>query len=150
MQKRIQHKLRVKKALKKREGVRNFKPTVAQAQSWFSVLNRALFGNRLWMPDIYVKGIHNARGQIVYDWDGRVTPLGTYDSRKIPYHNHTLWIEMELASKFRTWKDFIETLAHEMVHLYQMQIQKDPYANHNKRFYAWKQKFATIGLSLER
>jgi len=42
---------------------------------------------------------------------------------------------MELASKFRTWKDFIETLAHEMVHLYQMQIQKDPYANHNKRFY---------------
>ena len=61
MQKRIQHKLRVKKALKKREGVRNFKPTVAQAQSWFSVQNRALFGNRLWMPDIYVKGIHNAR-----------------------------------------------------------------------------------------
>ena len=90
MQKRIQHKLRVKKALKKREGVKNFKPSVSQAQSWFSTLNRALFRGRLWMPDILVKRIHNARGQIVYDWDGRKSPVGTYDSRKIPYHNDSL------------------------------------------------------------
>ncbi|SVC16957.1 uncharacterized protein METZ01_LOCUS269811, partial [marine metagenome] len=62
----------------------------------------------------------------------------------------TLWMSMELASKFSTWKDFIETLAHEMVHLYQIQIQKDPYANHNKNFYAWKNTFSTVGLNLER
>jgi hypothetical protein len=150
MQKRIQHKLRVRKALKKREGVKNFHPSVAQAQSWFSTLNRALFRGRLWMPDISVKKIHHARGQIVYDWDGRKSPIGTYDKRKIPYHNDSLWMSMELALTFSTWKDFIETLAHEMVHLYQIQILKDPYANHNKNFYAWKNTLSTVGLNLER
>ena len=47
-------------------------------------------------------------------------------------------------------KDFIETLAHEMVHLYQMTWLKDPYSNHNKNFFAWKNKFKYAGLNLSR
>ena len=42
------------------------------------------------------------------------------------------------------------TLAHEMVHLYQMTIIKDPYSNHNKHFYSFTEKFKAVGLSLHR
>ncbi|HAI40644.1 MAG TPA: SprT-like family protein, partial [Maribacter sp.] len=52
--------------------------------------------------------------------------------------------------KFPTWKEFIETLAHEMVHLYQMAWLKDPYSNHNANFFAWKNKFKLAGLNLSR
>mgnify|MGYP003325392693 CR=1 FL=1 len=54
------------------------------------------------------------------------------------------------AFKFKSWKDFIETLAHEMVHLYQMQIAKDPYSNHNNNFYKFRDKFKQYGLALFR
>ena len=55
---------------------------------------------------------------------------------------------IELHCKFDSWKDFIETLAHEMVHLYQMTVIKDPYSNHNKNFYAFSEKFKTVGFLL--
>ena len=57
---------------------------------------------------------------------------------------------LNLAYFCESWKDFIETLAHEMVHLYQMTIVKDPYSNHNKHFYAFTKKFINAGLKLHR
>jgi len=56
--------------------------------------------------------------------------------------------KIELHSKYPKWKDFIETLAHEMVHLYQMQVMEDPYSNHNENFYGFRSKFKTLGLKL--
>ena len=47
-------------------------------------------------------------------------------------------------------RDFMDTLVHEMVHLYQMTIVKDPYSNHNKHFYAFTKKFINAGLKLHR
>ena len=66
------------------------------------------------------------------------------------YGNSTLPIDyrIELHNKYPTWKDFIETLAHEMVHLYQMQVRKDPYSNHNSTFYSWRNYFKLHGLRL--
>ena len=75
----------------------------------------------------------------------------------VPYGN-TQWswkvidvpidYKIELHNKFPTWKDFIETLAHEMVHLYQFQVWKDPYSNHNANFYSWKNYFKQHNLRL--
>ncbi len=64
--------------------------------------------------------------------------------------NRGMFIEyrIELHNRYPTWKDFIETLAHEMVHLYQMQVWKDPYSNHNSNFYSWRNYFKQHGLRL--
>ena len=50
--------------------------------------------------------------------------------------------------RFETWRTFIETLAHEMVHQWQVEILKDPTANHNKNFFAWREKFSKYKMEL--
>ena len=44
-------------------------------------------------------------------------------------------------------KEFVDTLGHEMVHLYQMANVGDP-GNHNKLFYSFRPKLNRIGLDL--
>jgi hypothetical protein len=134
-------KIRVKNALKKREHIKAYRPTLPVAQSWFRTLNRGLFGSRLTEPHIHIGRLMGDWGRCCANWDNRKTRRGTYDQRVIP---------IELHSKFPSWKDFIETLAHEMVHLYQMQVMEDPYANHNENFYSFKSRFKTHGLALYR
>ena len=55
--------------------------------------------------------------------------------------------ELEMIREYRTKKDFIETLAHEMIHLYQFVLKKDT-GNHNRIFYSFRSKFKFIGLGL--
>ena len=59
-------------------------------------------------------------------------------------------MDLRKRCKFKNFKDFIETLAHEMVHLYQMTVLKDQYSNHNANFYKFLPKFEAVGLSLCR
>ena len=126
-----------------------YKPTAVQAYHWFRVINRGLFNSRLPMVDITIRKLHKDWGRCVANWDNRKTPRGKFDQRKIPYHIDVEFY-IELHCKFPTWKDFIETLSHEMVHLYQMTWLKDPYSNHNANFFAWKSKFKLAGLPLSR
>ena len=127
----------------------NFYPTSRVAAYWFSRLNALLFGNKLGRVYIEVKKLHHDWGRCVANWDNRKTPKGKFDQRIIPHHIPVQFY-IELHCKFSTWKEFIETLAHEMVHLYQMTIIKDPYSNHNKNFYGFKNKFKQVGLRLGR
>ena len=152
MKKRVQKrnktvKLRVKKALARRKNVKHFTPTVEQCQSWFRILNRGMFGSNLTQPTLIVRRMIYDWGLCVADWDNRKCRKGTFDQRVIPYHVPINY-RIELHNKFPRWKDFIETLAHEMVHLYQMQVWKDPYSNHNAHFYSWKNYFKQHNLRL--
>ena len=140
-------KLRVKKALARRKNVKHFTPTVEQCQSWFRILNRGMFGRNLIQPKIIVRRMINDWGLCIADWDNRKCRAGTFNQRVIPYHVPINY-RIELHNKFPRWKDFIETLAHEMVHLYQMQVWKDPYSNHNANFYSWKNYFKQHNLRL--
>ena len=142
-------KLRVKKALARRKNVKHFTPTVEQCQSWFRILNRGMFGRNLIQPKIIVRRMINDWGLCIADWDNRKCRAGTFNQRVIPYHVPINY-RIELHNKFPRWKDFIETLAHEMVHLYQMQVWKDPYSNHNANFYSWKNLFKQHNLELYR
>ena len=129
--------------------VRGYRPTALVAAHWFSKLNVMLFGSRLGRVHIEVKRLVGDWGRCVANWDNRKTPKGSFDQRKIPHHvpvDHYI----QLHEKFPTWKDFIETLAHEMVHLYQMTVMKDPFSNHNKNFYTFRQRFESAGLRLYR
>ena len=140
-------RLRVKKALEKRKNIKKFTPTIEQCQSWFRTLNRGMFGSNLFEPDFVVRGMRFDWGLCVADWDNRKCRAGRFNQKIIPYHV-PIDYKIELHNKFPLWKDFIETLAHEMVHLYQMQVWKDPYSNHNSHFYSWKNYFKLHGLRL--
>ena len=142
-------KLRVKKALAR--NVKQFMPSVEQCQSWFRTLNRGMFGNNLQEPELIVRRMIYDWGLCVVDWDNRKCRKGTFNQSVIPYHlGDNLSYRIELHNKFPRWKDFIETLAHEMVHLYQMQVWKDPYSNHNEYFYSWRNYFRQHNLRLYR
>ena len=142
-------RLRVKKALDRRKNVKHFSPTIEQCQSWFRILNRGMFGRNLIAPEFRVRRMIYDWGLCIADWDNRKCRAGTFNQRLIPYHVPIKY-KIELHNKFPTWKDFIETLAHEMVHLYQMQVWKDPYSNHNSYFYSWKNLFRQHNLRLYR
>jgi hypothetical protein len=143
-------KSRVKNALKKREHIKTYRPSLPVVQSWFRTLNRALFNRRLIEPMIDVKRLVGDWGRCCADWDNRKCRKGTYDQNVIPYTQASIDYSLEIHCKFPSWKDFIETLAHEMVHLYQMQVIEDPYSNHNQNFYSFKSRFKTYGLTLHR
>ena len=152
MKKQIQKRnktlrFRVKKALARRKNVKHFMPTVEQCQSWFRILNRGMFGSNLTQPTLIVRRMIKDWGLCIADWDNRKCRAGTFNQRVIPYHVPINY-RIELHNKFPRWKDFIETLAHEMVHLYQMQVWKDPYSNHNANFYSWKNYFKQHNLRL--
>ena len=48
------------------------------------------------------------------------------------------------------YSNWVVNLAHEMVHLYQMSVMKDPYSNHNENFYSFRSAFKSAGLKLYR
>ena len=143
-------KFRVKNALKKRQHIKIYRPTLPVTQSWFRTLNRGLFSGRLVEPELFVKRLVGDWGRCVANWDNRKERRGTYNQRVIPYAKADIEYRLELHCKFPNWKDFIETLAHEMVHLYQMQVMEDPYSNHNHNFYSFRSRFKQFGLTLYR
>jgi hypothetical protein len=146
---RKQLKVKLENAIARYKNQAGFRPTQEQLYSWFRILNRGLFNGRLPSVPLRVKKLHKDWGRCVANWDNRKTPKGKFDQRVIPYHIDVEFY-IELHCKFPTWRDFVETLAHEMVHLYQMTWLKDPYSNHNKNFFAWKNKFRLAGLDLSR
>jgi len=142
-------KRQLKDSLEFRQNIQGYHPTPMAVAHWFSKLNATLFGNRLGRVHIEIKKLHHDWGRCVASWDGRQAPKGKFDQRKLPHHLVEGYY-IQLHSKFPTWKDFIETLAHEMVHLYQMTVLKDPYSNHNENFYAFRPRFESAGLKLYR
>lgn len=142
-------KARLSKNLERNKHRLGVHPTDFQATRWFNILNEGIFNNKLPATPIYVRRLANDWGRCVANWDNRKTPKGRFDQRVIPYHIPVEFY-IELHCKFPKWRDFIETLAHEMVHLYQMTIMKDPYSNHNSNFYSFRNKFRSFGLKLYR
>ncbi len=99
---------------------------------WFRYINRAVFNNELPNFDkiIIKKWLKQAMGQVCAYPDK--------DPKRF---------ELEMLRKYNTKRDFIETLAHEMIHLYQFALKKDT-GNHNRIFYSFRPRFKFIGLGL--
>ena len=143
-------KIKLENTLTRRKNITGFKPSVTLANSWFKHLNSGLFNNKLPTVPLYILRMTNDWGRCWANWDNRKCRKGTYDQSVIPYGKCEIDFAIELHSNYPTWRDFIETLAHEMVHLYQMAWLQDPYSNHNANFFAWKTKFKRAGLRLAR
>ena len=78
------------------------------------------------------------------------------ETKKYCYGQVTVWewkrkgsqqFHLEMQPTYRNKKEFVDTLGHEMVHLYQMANVGDT-GNHNKLFYSFRPKLNRIGLDL--
>ena len=132
--------MRVKKVLKRElASNRKYKTTYKDIKKYFKVLNKALFKNILQpFNDIQIKKIYKD------------------ESKKFCYGLVTTWMWerkgtqqfwLEMLPTYRNKKEFVETLAHEMIHLWQMNIKGDT-GNHNKIFYSFRPKLNKLGLDL--
>ena len=130
----------MKKVLKRElASNRKYKTTYKDIKKYFKVLNKALFKNILQpFNDIQIKKIYKD------------------ESKKFCYGQVTTWMWerkgtqqfwLEMLPTYRNKKEFVETLAHEMIHLWQMNIKGDT-GNHNKLFYSFRPKLNKLGLDL--
>ena len=130
----------MKKVLKRElASNRKYKTTYKDIKKYFKVLNKALFKNILQpFNDIQIKKIYKD------------------ESKKFCYGQVTTWVWerkgtqqfwLEMLPTYRNKKEFVETLAHEMIHLWQMNIKGDT-GNHNKIFYSFRPKLNKLGLDL--
>ena len=138
--KKLDKNKRVKKVLKRElASNRKYKTTYKDIKKYFKVLNKALFKNILQpFNDIQIKKIYKD------------------ESKKFCYGQVTTWVWerkgtqqfwLEMLPTYRNKKEFVETLAHEMIHLWQMNIKGDT-GNHNKIFYSFRPKLNKLGLDL--
>ena len=130
----------MKKVLKRElASNRKYKTTYKDIKKYFNVINKALFKNILQpFNDIQIKKIYKD------------------ESKKFCYGQVTTWVWerkgtqqfwLEMLPSYRNKKEFVETLAHEMIHLWQMNIKGDT-GNHNKIFYSFRPKLNRLGLDL--
>ena len=133
--KKIERIVRIKKRILKESSnlEKNYKTTFKDIKKYFSFFNKALFKEQLNpFNDIQIKKMNGCWGQCVED----------YSLRK-----GTKFFCMEMQKKYPNKKEFLTTLAHEMIHLWQQTIKKDT-GNHNSLFYSFRPKFKKYGLSL--
>lgn len=130
----------MKKVLKRElASNRKYKTTYKDIKKYFNVINKALFKNILQpFNDIQIKKIYKD------------------ETKKFCYGQVTTWVWerkgtqqfwLEMLPTYRNKKEFVETLAHEMIHLWQMNIKGDT-GNHNKIFYSFRPKLNRLGLDL--
>jgi len=125
----------------KRELVSNrkYKTTYKDIKYYFNLINRTVFKGKLSpFNEIKIKKIYkdeskkHCYGQVIA-WEYRRKGTRVYHLEMLPY--------------YRNKKEFVDTLGHEMVHLYQMANVGDT-GNHNKLFYSFRPKLNEIGLDL--
>ncbi len=136
MPKRITKKLKLKRKLKKEfVSKRRYATTYKDIKKYFRMFNSAIFDSKLSpFGKIEIKNLAREKciGQVVtFEWKRKGTRL----------------YKLEMLPKYPNKKDFLDTLVHEMVHLYQMQNLGDT-GNHNDLFWSFEPKVNYVGLQL--
>ena len=65
----------------------------------------------------------------------------------ISYYKGTSFFVLELKPRYKNKLEFLNTLSHEMLHLWQQTIKGDN-GKHNKLFFSFKSKFKKLNLTL--
>lgn len=112
-----------------------FHPTPLQVSRAWTIINHCLFDGVLKRPRLQVKYMSDAYG-ICYGIldDGKPPNIRPYCDRIV------------MNNRFKSKRQFIEVLAHEMVHQYQVEIQNR--IDHGKTFWAWREKFSKYNIRL--
>ena len=110
----------------------SYYPTKEGTIMWFHIINRYVFDTQLTpFENIVIKRMNNWWACVRHD-----------DEIKLP-------LDLDLHMKFPNKLHFVNVLAHEMVHKWQLEINRDT-GWHNKHFYSWRPKFLENGLILTR
>ena len=141
MDKSKRKKIQVKKILKRElSSPKKYKTTYKDIKHYFNIINKSVFDNILSpFNDILIKNIYRDKSNNKPTW-GQVVVWEWKRKGTRAFH-------LEMLPEYPTKKDFVDTLGHEMVHLYQMANLGDT-GNHNKLFYSYKPKLNEIGLTL--
>ena len=133
--------MKVKKILKRDLSIRKrYKTTYKDIKKYFTIINKSVFNDLLSLfNEILIKKIYRDKKSCTHTW-GQVVCWEWKRKGTKQY-----WLEM--LPEYRDKRDFVETLGHEMVHLYQMANIGDT-GNHNKVFYSFRPKLNKIGLDL--
>ena len=109
--------------------ITNFK----DIRNYFKIFNKSLFKNKLNpFNDVKIKRIVRGSGQCV---------------EYISYRKGKNFFVLEMMPKYKNKMEFLNTLSHEMVHLWQQTIKKNT-GNHNKLFFSFRNKFKRLNLKL--
>ncbi len=124
-----------RKLIRELSGKRKYISTYKDIKSYFKLFNSALFDSKLSpFGQVEIKDLKRQKciGQVVVlEWKRAGTRL----------------YKLEMLPSYPNKKDFLDTLIHEMVHLYQMQNLGDT-GNHNDIFWSFEPKVNYIGLRL--
>ena len=114
--------------LEKNTPNKKFVTNYKDIKKYFKYLNNILFKGKL----NNFNDVNNCSGQCI---------------EKISYYKGTSFFVLELKPVYKNKIEFLNTLAHEMLHLWQMTIQHDN-GKHNRLFFSFKSKFKKLNLSL--
>lgn len=113
---------------------KEFKVTRKDVDHWFDILNDEVFDFVVPQPD-YIKIMEQCG-----TWGFiKETPIDEYDTK----------IGLYLKPKYPSLGSFVEIVAHEMIHIWQIKVKNDT-GNHNKLFYSWRKQFKKHNLNLKR
>jgi len=124
-----------------------YRPSIEEATRLYHSLNKHIFHNMLTMPEIVLKS--NLRKV----WGGCY-----WGDIKLKNGRPGTWCKIELMDKWFCPQWFCTTLAHEMVHQYQWDIERfdntgfnvsENSGAHGPSFFAWKERFSYYGMDLK-
>jgi len=125
---------------------KQFRPSNADINHAYSIINRYVFDNQLTRPAIYSRTIQKAWG--FCSWEDKKQPSGS-------------WTDIHIYNKWFCPQWFMNTLAHEMAHQYQWDIYRWDHLDYHGRpmfegsgahgpsFYMWRDRFDYYGLNLK-
>ncbi len=127
---------KLKQKIKRQYSIaKKYKTTYKDIKKYFKQLNSFVFDGKLSpFGDVAIKDLTREKciGQVVtLEWRRKGTRL----------------YKLEMLPEYKTKRDFLDTLVHEMVHLYQMQNLGDTGA-HNDLFWSFEPRVEKIGLRL--
>ena len=117
--------IKVKKSILKetKDTEKKYVTTYKEIKKYFKIFNKSLFKEKLnTFNDVKIKRIIQGSGQCV---------------EYLSYRKGTSFFVLEMIPKYKNKLEFLNTLAHEMVHLWQQTVMKDT-GNHNRLFFSFK------------
>jgi len=126
------NKLREKILKETKSSKKKFITNYKDIKRYFKYFNNILFKDELnFFNDIKIKKM-NCSGQCV---------------ENISYYKGTKFYVLELKPRYKNKMEFLNTLSHEMLHLWQQTVKRDT-GRHNKLFFSFKNKFKKLNLTL--
>lgn len=134
----LKHKRALKRALNEVDAeLGGFEPTITDIEKWFDILNKGAFKGEVRKPEFVIRRyMKKANG------DGQWGEAQGW----IDEETNEILLLVYLTHKYPNEKMLINTIAHEMVHLYT--FQQDGSMNHGRVFKRWAHIFKKLDIRL--